>query len=104
MSVESFVVDREVVLARMRDLIEDMDAEGLAQLAEHLYGANCAVLTDEELVNAKADIEVQYEFSRALPEGERDDADANFEAALGTFAPDAKRVTQAKPKAEGMRP
>lgn len=104
MSVESFVVDREVVLARVRDLIEGMDVAGLAHLAEHLYGGNVAVLTDEELVDPSADVEVQYEFSRAMPEGVREDADTNFEAARQVFEPYAKRVTQAESKAQDMRP
>lgn len=104
MGVESFVVDREVVLAKMREMIEDMDVAGLAQLAEHLYGGSVAVLTDEELVDPPADTEVQYEFSRAMPEGVREDADTNFETALQVFEPHAKRITQAEPKSPGMRP
>lgn len=104
MSVEAFVVDREVVLARMRDLIEGMDVAGLAQLAEHLYGGSVAVLTDEDLVDAQSDVEIQYEFSRSEPAGVREDADTNFEAALQVFEPYAKRVTQTESKSLGMRP
>jgi hypothetical protein len=103
MSVDSFVVDREVVIARMRDLIEDMDVTGLAQLAEHLYGASVSVLTDEDLVDPQADVEVQYEFSRSMPEGAREDADANFEATLQVFEPYA-RVKRAASNVPGMRP
>jgi hypothetical protein len=104
MGVKSFVVDRDVVLARMRDLIEEVDAAGLAQLAEHLYGGRVDVLTDEDLVDADPDVEIQYEFSRAEPEGVREDADTNFEAALQVFEPYAKRVTQSESKFPGMRP